>query len=261
MLPILLLLACSFWTQSYLSIDHTPTLANYLTFLERPLYAKLLERSLVISLSTTLATVVLAYPMAYLIAFHAGKYRTTWLLLVTVPFWTSYLLRTFAWKVILGYNGVINSGLIHLGVIDAPLDVLLYNSFAVVVTLTQAWLPFVMLPIYVSLAKIDPALHESAADLGDGPFHRFFRVTFPLSIPGLISGALLVLIPTAGDYITPALVGGVSGTMIGNVIQGQFGRGNNWPLGSALSVILMTAVATLAVIVQSGLSRRRRVLE
>jgi spermidine/putrescine transport system permease protein len=257
-IPIGLLICYSFWTQSYVTIDHTPTLANYIQLFSRPLYGKLLLRSIGVSLSATVATVVLAYPMAYFIAFHGGKHRTTWLVLVAVPFWTSYLLRTFAWKVILGYEGVINSGLIHLGLIDQPLDILLYNSLSVVITLTHAWLPFVMLPIYVSLSKIDPALSEAAADLGDGALYRFLRVILPLSIPGVISGALLVFIPTVGDYVTPALVGGTSGTLIGNVIQGQFGRANNWPMGAALSTALMIIVTVLAIAMQSGLSRFRR---
>src|SRR5258708_12939156 len=124
--------------------------------------------------------------MAYLIAFHGGKHRTAWLVLVAVPFWTSYLLRIFAWKIILGYDGVINSSLMRLGVIGKPLEILLYNPLAVIITLTQAWLPFVMLPIYVSLAKIDPRLPEAAADLGDTAFPPFIPLTLPLSIPRLL---------------------------------------------------------------------------
>jgi spermidine/putrescine transport system permease protein len=257
-LPIALLLAYSFWTQNYVKIDHTLTLANYRQLFERPLYWTLLLRSIWVSLATMIATVVLAYPMAYFIAFHGGPRRTTWLVLVAVPFWTSYLLRTFAWKTILGYQGVINSGLIGLGVISQPLDVLLYNSTAVVITLTHAWLPFVLLPIYVSLSKIDPALSEAAADLGDGPFYRFWRVIFPLSIPGVISGALLVFIPTVGDYVTPAMVGGTTGSMLGNVIQGQFGRANNWPMGAALSAVMMVVVTIMALVLQASLSRFRK---
>jgi spermidine/putrescine transport system permease protein len=257
--PLLMLIAYSIWTQNYVSINHTPTFANYLKFFQRPLYATLLARSLGVSLSTTVATVVLAYPMAYLIAFYGGRHRSTWLVLVAVPFWTSYLLRIFAWKVILGFDGVINTSLMHLGLISEPLDVLLYNPLAVVITLTQAWLPFAMLPIYVSLVKIGPSLREAAADLGDGALQRFLRVIFPLSIPGVISAALLVFIPTVGDYVTPALVGGISGTLIGNLIQGQFGRANNWPMGAALSVITMVVVTVIALIIQVSFGRVRRV--
>ncbi|MDB6082791.1 MAG: spermidine/putrescine transporter [Gammaproteobacteria bacterium] len=257
-IPLVMLIAYSFWTQNYVSIDHTPTLVNYSKIFQRPLYATLLVRSLAVSLATTIAAVVLAYPMAYLIAFHGGRHRSAWLVLVAVPFWTSYLLRIFAWKVILGYNGVINSGLMQLGLIAKPLEVLLYNPLAVIITLTQSWLPFVMLPIYVSLANIDPSLREAAADLGDGAFHRFMRVILPLSIPGVVSAALLVFIPTVGDYVTPALVGGISGTMIGNVIQGQFGRANNWPMGAALSVMTMIVVTVVALVIQMSLGRMRR---
>jgi ABC-type spermidine/putrescine transport system permease subunit I/coenzyme F420-reducing hydrogenase beta subunit len=258
-LPLIMLLVYSVWTQDYVSINHTPTLANYHKIFERPLYATLLGRSLRIGLATTLATVVLAYPMAYLIAFHGGKHRSTLLVLVAVPFWTSYLLRIFAWKIILGFDGVLNSSLMRLGLVDKPLEVLLYNPLAVIITLTQAWLPFALLPLYVSLSKIDSSLREAAADLGDGAWHRFIRVIFPLSVPGLISAALLVFIPTVGDYVTPALVGGISGTLIGNLIQGQFGRANNWPMGAALSVITMLAVTFAAVVIQLTFSRARRV--
>jgi spermidine/putrescine transport system permease protein len=176
-----------------------------------------------------------------------------------VPFWTSYLLRIFAWKVILGYTGVINSALLELKIIDQPIAALLYNPLAVVVALTQAWLPFVMLPIYVSLVRIDPSLREAAADLGDGGLHRFLRVILPLSVPGVIAAALLVFIPTVGEYVTPALLGGFSGTLIGNLIQGQFGRANNWPMGAALSVITMLAATLCALTIQAAFGRFRRV--
>jgi spermidine/putrescine transport system permease protein len=249
-IPILLLLVVSFWTQTYVALDRTPTLANYLRFFDRPIYAVLLARSLLVSLGVTAATVALAYPMACLIAFHGGRHRSTWLTLLVVPFWTSYLLRIFAWKVILGYGGVINTTLLSLGAIDQPLAGLLYNPFSVMLALTQAWLPFVLLPIYVSLAKIDPALREAAADLGDGPWHRLTRVILPLSLPGVLAASLLVLVPTVGEYVTPALVGGFSGTLIGNVIQGQFGRADNWPFGAALSVITMSAATATALLLQ-----------
>ena len=167
-----------------------------------------------------------------------------------MPFWTSYLLRVFAWKVILGYNGVINSGLKSLGLIAEPLEFLLYNPTAVVITLAHAWAAFAILPIYVSLEKIDRSLIEAATDLGDGPVMRFLRVTLPLSMPGVIAAGLLVFIPTVGDYVTPRLVGGTTGIMIGNIIQSMFGRGNNWPMGAALSVISMV---TITLVVCAGL--------
>jgi spermidine/putrescine transport system permease protein len=259
-LPIVLLVVFSFWTQNYIDIDKTFTLANYSKFFERSAYPYLLGKSLLISSTVTLLTVLLAYPMAYFIAFRVTKHKLIWLILITVPFWTSYLLRVFAWKLILGYNGVINSGLIEIGLIAEPLAFLLYNPFAVVLTLAHAWAAFAILPIYVSLEKIDRSLLEAATDLGDGPFKRFIRITLPLSMPGLIAASLLVFIPTVGDYVTPSLVGGTSGTMIGNVIQSLFGRGNNMPFGAALSIItMMTITAMICLFLWGTRSFRRRV--
>jgi spermidine/putrescine transport system permease protein len=197
----------------------------------------------------TLVTVALAYPMAYFIAFRVTRGKFVWLLLLNIPFWTSYLLRVFAWKVILGFNGVINSGLMSLGLISRPLEFLLYNPTAVVVTLAHAYAAFAILPIYVSLEKIDRSLLEAAADLGDGPVRRFFRITLPLSLPGILGAAVLIFVPTTGDYVTPSLVGGSDGVMIANIVQVQFGRVNNWPLGAALAVASMAAVGALAALV------------
>jgi spermidine/putrescine transport system permease protein len=259
-LPIVLLVVFSFWTQNYVDIDKTFTLANYSKFFERSAYSYLLGKSVLISSSVTLLTVLLAYPMAYFIAFRVTKHKLIWLILITVPFWTSYLLRVFAWKIILGYNGVINSGLIEIGLIAEPLAFLLYNPFAVVITLAHAWAAFAILPIYVSLEKIDRSLLEAATDLGDGPFKRFIRITLPLSMPGLIAASLLVFIPTVGDYVTPNLVGGTSGVMIGNVIQSLFGRGSNMPFGAALSIITMVAITVMICLFLWGTrSFRRRV--
>ena len=256
-LPIVLLFAYSFWTQNYLDLDKTFTLSSYLKFFGRSVYSELLGKSLLISASVTLATVILAYPVAYFIAFRVTKHKLLWLILITVPFWTSYLLRVFAWKIILGYNGVINSGLIELGLITEPLQFLLYNPFSVVLTLAHAWAAFAILPIYVSLEKIDRSLLEAATDLGDTPVMRFLRVTLPLSMPGLIAASLLVFIPTVGDYVTPRLVGGTN-IMIGNVIQSMFGVSNNWPFGAALSVIAMVAITLIICLFLWGTSSYRR---
>lgn len=245
-LPILVVIAHSFWTQNYLTIDRTFTLENYRAALTEPIYRDLLWRSLYISLTVSLLTVLLAYPIAYFISFHGGRHKSLWLFLITIPFWTSYLLRVMSWKVILGYNGVLNSGLIGLGIIDEPSTALLYNSSAVIITLTHAWAAFAILPIFVSLEKIDRTLVEAATDLGDGPFRSFLRVTLPLSAPGIISAALIVMIPTVGDYVTPKLVGGKDGVMIANAIQAQFGKASNWPLGAALSVTTMMIVTLMA---------------
>lgn len=245
-LPILAVIAHSFWTQNYLTVDHTFTLENYRLALTEPIYRDLLWRSLYISLTVSFFTVVLAYPIAYFISFHGGRHKGLWLFLITIPFWTSYLLRVMSWKVILGYNGVLNSGLMGLGIIDEPSTALLYNSTAVIITLTHAWAAFAILPIFVSLEKIDRTLVEAATDLGDGPVRSFLRVTLPLSAPGIISAALIVMIPTVGDYVTPKLVGGKDGVMIANAIQAQFGKASNWPLGAALSVTTMLVVTLIA---------------
>lgn len=246
LLPILVVFAHSFWTQNYLTIDHTFTLQNYRTALTEPIYLDLLWRSLFVSLLVSLFTVVLAYPIAYFISFHGGRHKSLWLFLITIPFWTSYLLRVMSWKVILGYNGVLNSGLMGLGLISQPSTALLYNTSAVIITLTHAWAAFAILPIFVSLEKVDRTLIEAAKDLGDGPLRSFLRITLPLSAPGVISALLIVMIPTVGDYVTPKLVGGKDGVMIANAIQAQFGKASNWPLGAALSVTTMVVVSLMA---------------
>jgi len=246
--PVLVIVAFSFWTQTYLDIDRTLTFANYREAWTDPLYRVLMLRSLAISATVTLFTLLLAYPMAYFLSFQVTQRKALWLFLITIPFWTSYLLRVFSWKVILGYNGVINSSLMELGFIDVPIEALLYNANAVVITLAHAWAPFAVLPIFVSLEKIDRSLLEAATDLGDGPILRFLRITLPLSLPGVIAAALIVFIPTVGDYVTPRLVGGKDGLMISNMIQIQFGKANNWPLGAALAVSMMVIVASVSLI-------------
>ncbi|GAB5468761.1 MAG: ABC transporter permease [Rhodospirillales bacterium] len=260
-LPIVALVAISFMTQRGFDLDTTPTLNNYLTFFnfsEKPIYITLLMRSLQMSLTATVLTILLCYPMAYFLAFHVKKHKVMWLIIITVPFWTSYLLRIFAWKVILGYDGVINSGLISVGLISEPLEFLLYNKLAVTITLAHAWIAFALLPIYVSLEKIDRSLLEAASDLGDSPMRRFWRVTFPLSLPGTIAAALLVFIPTVGDYVTPQLVGGTDGIMIGNIIRTLFGKVNNAPLGAAVSLMTMLTVTLVVCAFLGGTTVARK---
>ncbi len=244
--PILVVIAHSFWTQDYLTIDRTFTLENYRVALTEPIYRDLLARSLVLSLSVAFLTVLLAYPVAYYISFHGGRHKSLLLFLITIPAWTSYLLRVMSWKVILGYNGVLNSALLGIGVIDEPSTAFLYNTNAVLITLTHAWAVFAILPIYVSLEKVDRTLIEAATDLGDGPVRRFLRVTLPLTTPGIVAALIIVMIPTVGDYVTPRLVGGKDGVMISNAIEVQFKRGANWPLGAALSVTTMIVITIVA---------------
>ena len=246
--PLALLFLYSLTRTTGPVLEGGATLAAYAEVLGREGYRTLFWRSLGISALVTIATVALAYPMAYFVAFHAGRRKFLWLVALTIPFWTSYLLRVFAWKIILGYGGVINSALIATGLIGAPLEFLLYNPFAVVVTLTHAWAAFAILPIYVSLEKMDRSLLEAATDLGDGPVRRFLRITLPLSMPGVLGAALLVFIPTTGDYVTPMLVGGPEGAMIANIISVQFDRVGNWPLGAAMALSSMAVVGILATL-------------
>ena len=243
--PLIILFALSFWKQDYVDLIQTFTLTNYADFFRKKIYYLILYRSIRISLMVMLVTVILAYPLAYFIAFHVKNNKIMWIILVTIPFWTSYLLRVFSWKVILGYNGVVNSGLMSLGVISEPLEFLLYNQFAVVITLAHAWAAVAILPIYVSLEKIDRSLIEASRDLGENAVMTFIRVTLPLSLPGVIAASLLVFIPTVGDYVTPTLVGGPRGIMMGNIIQSMFGKALNWPLGAALSIISMLTVTAV----------------
>jgi len=247
-IPFLILLVISFWTRQGFGFDTTMTVVNYLRVWTEPIFGALLQRSFRISGIATVVTVALCYPMAYYVAFHVHRNKMMWIILMTLPFWTSYLLRVFAWKIILGYEGVINSGLMSLGLIEAPLEFLLYSQTAVIITLAHAWAAFAILPLYVSLEKIDKSLLEAATDLGDGPVARFFRVTLPLSMPGVIAATFLIFIPTTGDYITPALLGGPDGAMIGNFIQLQFGAVNNWPMGATLSIVLMLWIAVIALV-------------
>ena len=257
-MPLIVLLTLSFWIQEYLDFIRTFSLKNYLDFFQKPIYTKILFKSIRMSGMVTIVTVLLAYPMAYYIAFRVKHNKLIWLILITVPFWTSYLLRVFAWKIMLGYNGVINSGLKTLGILSEPLEFLLYNPTAVVITLAHAWAAFAILPIYVSLEKIDRSLLEASRDLGENTLMTFLRVTLPLSLPGVIAASLLVFIPTVGDYVTPSLVGGPRGIMIGNIIQSMFGKAQNWPLGAAISVMSMITVTLMVCLFLWGTHNFRK---
>ncbi len=260
-LPILTLIIYSFWSQDWVYIDETFTLKNYQTFFEKWIYPKLLLRSVGMSATVTFCTILMAYPVAYFLAFKVRKNIMTWLILINLPLWISYLLRVLAWKIMLGNNGVINSTLLDLGFIQGPLEFLLYSRFSVVLTLIHGWAAFAILPIYLSLSKIDHSLLETSADLGEGPFRTFMRVTLPLSMPGVIAAAVIQFIPVVGDYITPMMVGGPRGMMFGQIIAAQFGEANNWPLGAALTLTMMITVTVIACtfvwLAQRGTVKRR----
>lgn len=258
LLSLALIFALSFQRVDPIRLFTEFTWAAYAESASRPVFWLVLARSLLISAAVTAVTLLLSYPVAYFIAFKAGPHKTLLLVLITAPFFTSYLLRIFAWKIILGFNGVVNSALKTIGLIDAPLQFLVYNPFSVVVALSHAYLAFAVLPIYVALERIDKSLLESASDLGARPFANFRQITLPLSMPGLIAAALLIFVPTVGDYVTPTLVGGPSGIMVGNLIQSQFGKANDWPAGSALSVVVILTVGLLLALIAGGARLARR---
>jgi spermidine/putrescine transport system permease protein len=247
--PLGAIILFSFWTQNFMDVDTTFTLNNYREIITQPIYGALLQRSLYVSAVVTVVTVLLAFPVAYFVSFHVRSDRKSlWLFLITIPFWTSYLIRVFLWKVILGYNGVINTGLLNIGLIDEPLTFILYNVNAVIITLAHAFAPFAILPIFVALEKIDRSLLEASRDLGENKVMTFFRVTLPLAMPGVVAAVLIVFIPTIGDYVTPELMGGAGGKLIANMIQTQFLALNNAPLGAALAVVAMLSVTAISLV-------------
>ena len=254
--PLGTIILYSFLTDGYLEIIREFTFANYIEAWTNELYRSVMIRSLGVSMVVTFVTVILAFPIAYFVSFHVDPSRKSlWLFLITIPFWTSYLIRVFLWKVILGFNGVVNSGLMGLGIIDEPLTFILYNVNSVVITLAHAYAPFAILPIFVALEKIDRNLLEAGQDLGETRFLTFLRVTLPLAMPGVIASVLIVFIPTIGDYVTPQLVGGPEGRMVANLIQLQYLKLDNFPLGSAIAVSAM-AIVTLVSLIFLALNRR-----
>ena len=225
-----------------------PTVRHYAKLFDTPSFLRSLGVSALTALGVAAAATILAYPLAYHLAFRAGRRAAVYLILLLVPFWTSYLLRVMAWKLMLGGEGVINSVLIWAGVVTEPISALLYNRGAVIVTLIYVWIPFAALPILAALGRVDVRLHDAAADLYASPVQQFRRVTLPLSLPGVIAAFLMVFIPTVGEYVTPLLVGGTGGTMYGNVIQDFFTRAANWPYGSALAMVMFAATLVLVAV-------------
>jgi spermidine/putrescine transport system permease protein len=250
LIPILLMAAFSFRADTYGALFEKWNLGlnQYATVVATGSYWRLLGVSSLMALMISISAVVLAYPLSYFLAFHAGKRAELYLVLLLVPFWTSYLLRVMAWKIMLGTDGVINSLLMYIGVIQEPLQALLYNRNAVILTLIYVWIPFAALPILAALQRIEWTLFEAAADLGARPYHQFMRITLPLSLPGVFAAFFMVFIPTIGEYVTPLLVGGSRGFMYGNIIQDFFTKAANWPLGSALSMIMLAATLILVLI-------------
>jgi len=257
--PLALLAALSFRPdlEGPLLGPFQPTLKHYEGLVDTPSYVRLLATSTGIAALVAAVTTLLAYPVAYFLAMRAGRRAAFLLIVLLVPFWTSYLLRVMAWKLMLGEEGVINSLLISSGVIDMPLSALLYNRFAVTVTLVYVWIPFAALPILAALQRLDPALLDAAADLYADSGQQFRRVTLPISMPGVVGAFFLVFIPTVGEYVTPLLVGGTSGTMYGNLIQDFFLKAANWPFGAMLSVVMLVATLAVAVLALRAIDVRR----
>jgi spermidine/putrescine transport system permease protein len=247
--PMAAIVVFSFLTDAQTGVEWKATLANYKDVLTQPVYRALMVRSLIVATAVTLATVLLAYPVAYFVSFCVKPERKSlWLFLITIPFWTSYIIRVFLWKVILGYNGVINSGLMNLGIISEPLQAINYNVGALIMTLAHAYAPFAILPIFVVLEKIDRSLLEAGQDLGEGKFATFLRVTLPLSMAGVIAAVLIVFIPTIGDYVTPNLIGGGKLPMIANMMEAKMLGQDNRPAGSAIVVVAMLVVALISLV-------------
>ncbi|MDQ4129094.1 MAG: ABC transporter permease [Actinomycetota bacterium] len=237
LVPLLLILAYSFGTSDVyggITLGFNP--GNYLRVFD-PLYLEIVGRTFVIAALNTLLCLALGYPLAYFIVFKGRRWRNALVLLVMVPFWTSLLIRAYAWVVILGGNGIANRTLQFLGITDEPLT-LIFTPEAVLMGMVYSYLPFMVLPLYAALEKFDTRLKEAAQDLGASRWHTFWRVTFPLSLPGVIAGSILVFIPSAGEFVIPDLLGGSRTVMTGNLIQNQFLQARDWAFGSALSVLL-----------------------
>ena len=237
LVPLLFILAYSFGTSGIyggITLGFNP--GNYLKVFD-PLYLEIVVRTLVIALINTVICLALGYPLAYFIAFKGGSWKNVLILLVMIPFWTSLLLRAYAWVVILGGNGIANRTLQFLGITDVPID-LIFTPQAVLMGMVYSYLPFMILPLYATLERFDVSLKEAAKDLGASRWHTFWRVTFPISMPGVIAGSILVFIPSAGEFVIPNLLGGARTVMMGNLIQQQFLQARDWAFGSALSVML-----------------------
>ena len=247
MVPLVIMALYAFKSSSFGPLFPL-SLNAFNNFFSNPSYFVLLLNSSQLALLTAVLSIVLAYPVSYYLVFYTGSRRVILLTLLILPAWISYLLRVLAWKVILGSEGLLNQVLMSLGLIQDGSPILLYSQAAVLITLVYVWIPFAALPIFAAMEGFEPRLHEAAADLGASPSVTFWRVTFPLTMPGVASAFFFVFIPTLGEWVTPTLVGGVSGIMYGNLIQDQFGRALNWPLGALMSMVLLVLVGMFSYV-------------
>jgi len=246
LLPYFLMFCYSFWSVSASqTIVHAWTLDNYRELLRVDVYEQTLFRSMGIAAKVMLFSLLLGYPLAYYLSFYAGAKKELFYQLVIIPLWVSYLVRAYAWKTILGSDGVLNTSLQYLHLTKHPLEFLLYSPFAVVLTLTHIYTPFAFLPIYASLEHIPRNLVEASHDLGASPLQTFWRVILPLSIPGVLAGATFAFVLSLGDFLAPLLLGGPSGIMISNIVVSLFCAAYNWPLGAAISLCMLVLVLAL----------------
>ncbi len=235
----------SFFQVEGLQIAAKVTLKNYALFFTDPMYSAILLKSILISLAIAVLAILAGYPLAYMVSFRVRRGRQVLFMLSIIPLWVSYLVRIIAWRTILGNKGVINSALSAAGIIKEPLSFLLYNRFAIAVTLTYICIPFVFIPVYTALEKIPRNILEASSDLGAGELRTFLSIVLPLSLPGLVTGFIFAFIIALGDYIIPQQLGGTQGIMFGNLIWSQFGFAFNWPFGAALSFILLAITVTI----------------
>jgi len=246
LVPYALLLCYSFWSVSpSQTIIHSWTLENYRELFRVNVYLQTLFRSMWIAARVMIFSLLLGYPLAYYLSFYAGARKDLLYQLVIIPLWVSYLVRAYAWKTILGSDGVLNTLLQYVHLTKHPLEFLLYSPFAVVLTLTHIYTPFAVLPIYAALEHIPRNLVEASQDLGASPLQTFWRVIFPLSIPGVLAGATFAFVLSLGDFLAPLLLGGPSGIMISNIVVSLFGAAYNWPLGAAISLCMLLLVVSL----------------
>ena len=246
LVPYALMLCYSFWSVTpSQTIVHSWNLNNYQELFDKPVYWQTLLRSMWIAARVTAFSLLLGYPLAYFLSFYAGKRKDLFYQLVIIPLWVSYLVRAYAWKTILGSDGVLNTLLQFIHLTSHPLDFLLYSPFAVVLTLTHIYTPFAFLPIYAALEHIPRNLVEASHDLGATPSQTFWKLIFPLSIPGVLAGATFAFVLSLGDFLAPLLLGGPSGIMISNIVVSLFGAAYNWPLGAAISLGMLVLVVSL----------------
>jgi spermidine/putrescine transport system permease protein len=259
--PVGVFLLYSFWAVQEWDVVRVWNLANYRDVFSSPVYPRLILRSLGVGVATAVLSVVVVYPLAYTLAFRLEKYRDLILFLLAISLFSNYVVRIYAWRSILSSNGLVSYILMGLGLADEPRSYLMYTPWAVVLVLLNVYIPFATLPIFSALLNIERDLLDAASDLGANPLRTFLQVTLPLSMPGVVAAFAFIFLLAAGDFVTPELVGGINGMMIGNAVATQFGMVSNWPLGAAMvfSTILVFLLALAALLAVRRAARLVRV--